>query len=55
VDDHGDIYSFSVNALSPDGINQYCGNYPLAPGVGQPTTLKELPDEVQEAIIRRLN
>ncbi len=59
VDETNDaIYGLSENPLSPQGFNQYCGTISENSGVEESGnrvhSIKELPQEVQKAILMRL-
>ncbi len=50
----GEVYTMSESALSPGGINMYCGRAEAFGGDwGEPVRFRDLPREVQEAIRQR--
>ena len=49
-----DAFGFSDDAKSPQGFNQYCGDIYEGADLGKEISFEKLPDEVQEAILERL-
>lgn len=55
-----EMLGMSDNPLSPQGFNQYCGTVPVVDvpmyeeAWGKPVKFNELPQEVQEAIKKRV-
>jgi len=50
-----DSFGMSDDPKSPLGFNQYCGDVYQGAELGKEITFDKLPDEVQKAIIERLN
>jgi hypothetical protein len=47
-------FSFSENAKSAQGINNYCGDVYENAELGKEISFDDLPEEVKEALIERL-
>lgn len=49
-----ELYGMSHNPFSPQGFNQYCGDYMYTPKNEIELYLEECPETVQKAILDRL-